>query len=353
MTNPSKLLVALPLIGISLVALAGEPQRSSDVGRTGAPAELTLQQALADLKKQTGNTIEDRRSNPTNPKFKLAKSGEFWQTLDAIGKETGIGFSAYQPDGGVALVDKPYRELTTHYSGPFRFAVKRIAVTRDDETQAHTCQVTLDTAWEPRLAMLYLSLDQATVGIKQASEKLDRQTARSVAGASATEIELRMKAPPRTQAKIDSLKGELRVIGAPKMLEFKFAQLTAGQKDEQEGVKVRLSDVKQTASLWAFEIVTEYPKGAIVDLESYQSWMDNNRVWLSWTDAKTKRTFEIEPSGEAPQNSAVGTKIRYYFSVREKMALPPKGVEVVLRYRTPNRVEVFTVPFAFQDLPLP
>ncbi len=163
-----------------------------------------------------------------------------------------------------------------------------------------------------------------------------------------------MTAPARNVAALDSLKGELHVIGAPKMLEFKFAQLTAGQKDEQEGVKVRLSDVKQTAKLWAFEIATEYPKGAIVDLESYQSWMDNNRVWLTWTDPKSKRTYEIEPSGEAPQPAAAGrTKIRYYFSVREKMTLPPKGVEVSLRYRTPNRVEVFTVPFAFQDLPLP
>jgi hypothetical protein len=341
MTHRSNFLAGLSLIAASLVALAG------------APAEITLEQALADLKKQTGNTVEDRRSNPTNPKLKLAKTGEFWKTLDAIGKETGIGFSAYRPDGGVALVDKPYRELKTHYSGSFRFAVKRVALSRDDETQAHICQVTLDTAWEPRLAMLYLSLDHASVGVKKETEKLDGQTARSVAGVSATEIELRMQAPPRNVAAIDSLKGELRVIGAPKMLEFKFAQLAAGQKDEQDGVKVRLTEVKQTAALWAFEILTEYPKGAIVELESYQSWMDNNRVWLAWTDPKTKRTYEVEPSGEAPQPSAVGTKIRYYFSVREKMSLPPKGVEVVLRYRTPNRLEVFTVPFSFQDLPLP
>jgi hypothetical protein len=351
MTHRSKLVAALLLIAVSLAALAGEPQRSV---RAQVPAEISLEQALADLKKQTGNTVEDRRSTPTNPRLKLAaKPGEFWKTLDAIGKETGIGFSSYQPDGGVALVDKPYRELKTHYSGPFRFAVKRVAVTRDDETQAHTCHVTLDTAWEPRFAMLYLNLNHATVAFKKDTEKLDRQTARSVAGVSATEIDLRMKAPPRNAAAVDSLEGELRVIGAPKMLEFKFAKLVSGQKDEQEGVKVRLTEVKQTAALWAFEILTEYPKGALVELESYQSWMDNNRVWLAWTDPKSKRTYEVEPSGEAPQTSAVGTKIRYYFSVREKMALPPKGVEVVLRYRTPSRVEVFTVPFSFRDLPLP
>jgi hypothetical protein len=344
MTHHLRLLAGLCIIGASLSALAQEQVAS----------EITLEQALADLKKQTGNTVADRRSHPTNPKLKLAKFGEFWKTLDAIGAETGIGFSAYQPDGGVALVDKPFRELKTHYSGPFRFAVKRISVSRDDETQAHTCQVTLDTAWEPRLAMLYLNVNKASVGIGKTAEELDRQTARSVAGACATEIELRMKAPPRNVAAIDSLKGELRIIGAPKMLEFKFAQLTAGQKDEQEGVKVSLVDVKQTGQRWDFELQTEYPKGVIVDLESFQSWKDNNRVWLAWTDPKSKRTYEVDPTGNGPElASGAGTKIRYYFSVREKSMLPPKGVEVVLRYRTPNRVEVFTVPFSFRDLPLP
>ena len=100
-----------------------------------------------------------------------------------IGKQTGIGFSAYQHDGGVALADIPYRTLKTSYSGVFRFAVKRIAVSRDDEAQSHVCHVTLDIAWEPHLQPLYLSLDRAAIdfaksakGVVQ-SEKLERQTA--------------------------------------------------------------------------------------------------------------------------------------------------------------------------------
>ncbi len=162
-----KLLAAIWFTGASLSVLAVQQ----------APPEIMLEQALADLKKKTGNNVEDRRAHPTNPKLKAVKTGEFWKTLDAIGKETGIGFSAYQPDSGVALVDKPYRELKTHYSGPFRFAVKRIAVSRDDETQVHTCLVTLDAAWEPRLAMLYLNVNKASVGFGKGLEELHRQTA--------------------------------------------------------------------------------------------------------------------------------------------------------------------------------
>ena len=34
-------------------------------------------------------------------------------------------------------------------------------------------------------------------------------------------------------------------------------------------------------------------------------------------------------------------------------ALPPEKANVMLHYRTPSRVMMFTVPFEFRDLPLP
>ena len=71
--------------------------------------------------------------------------------------------SIYQPDGGVAIGDITYRPLQTSYSSVFRFAVKRLVVTRDEEAQAHTCHVTLDIAWEPRVQPLYLALERATI----------------------------------------------------------------------------------------------------------------------------------------------------------------------------------------------
>jgi hypothetical protein len=82
--------------------------------------------------------------------------------------------------------------------------------------------------------------------------------------------------------------------------------------------------------------------------------MDNNRVWLSWgLDQKTKKPYELEPSGQSPQDSKVGTKIRYEFTPRPEVPLPSAGSEVMLRTRLPNRVVALTVPFAFQDLLLP
>jgi hypothetical protein len=104
-------------------------------------------------------------------------------------------------------------------------------------------------------------------------------------------------------------------------------------------------------------VLIEYPMGAIIDLESFQqqSAFDKNRIWLEWTDAKTKmlRKLEQDPNRQETLNSSTGTKIRFHFVPGEKALLPPAGADVTLHYRTPNRVAAFTVPFDFRDLPLP
>jgi hypothetical protein len=103
--------------------------------------EITLKDALTILEMQTGNKVLDlRKVHASNPKLML-KSSTFWETLDTLGKEQGIGFSPYHADGAIALIDSPYRPMRTHYSGPFRFAFKRISVTRDEETQTHFSQL--------------------------------------------------------------------------------------------------------------------------------------------------------------------------------------------------------------------
>ena len=315
--------------------------------------KLTLNDALAEMQMLTDNVVVDRRTNKTNPELTFkSKTGLYWEMLDAIGTQ-GVGFSAYQEGGGVALVDAPYRKLQTDYSSIFRFVVKRVTVTRDDETQAHTCQVSLDAAWEPRFQLLYLNLNEAEVRFGKQHEKVERQSARPVAGVSATEIELTTKAPPRVVAEIAALKGTIRVIGAPKMLEFAFDKLDV-KPIVKEGVEVRLSYVNKKSNRWTVEVLSEYPSGAIVPLESFQSWMDNNRVWLSFgMDPKTKRPYELEPSGQSPQDSKTGTKIRYEFTPRGDVPLPALNANVTLRQRTPNRVVAFTVPFKFEHLPLP
>lgn len=363
-----RIFAALSLLAIALLAGAGEPQTSPIPPQTvkfSAP-QLTLTDALKELQTQSGNTLKDLRQNPKSPTISL-RPGTFWPTLDAIGKQTGIGFNAYQSGGGVALVDTPYREMKTHYSGIFRFAVKSVNVNRDDETDSHQCEVVLDTAWEPRFRALFMNLEIADVGYDSKKrgnlvrQQVVGQSAFAVAGKCATqEIKLTMQAPERTTAKLTHLKGTVRVIGVPKLLDFEFAKLKelkadAERVDVKDGVKVSVTSVEVRKSRWTVELGTVYPEGALVRLQSFEEGvlLQYNRVWLTWTDPKTNKVRELDWSDQDPQETKTGKKIKFHFTERAERPLPPPGANVTLRYRTPSRVIAFTVPFAFEDLPLP
>ncbi len=343
---------------LAMPVLAGDPRSAQDLHPRPLqfPSRaMTVSEVLKHLQVETENSVVDKRKiKSDDPKLTLTTKS-FWESLDALGEATKIGFSAYQEEGGVALIDGPYRKLTTHYSGLFRFALKRTSINRDDETQTHFVQLTLDAAWEPRLQPLYLNLESASATVGKRTEKIDRQAMRSVAGTGATEFEVRLPAPPRAVMQIDSLKGELRVIGAPKMLDFTFEKIkdNDARSAKREGVEVEVGVLKKTATRWSLLLTIKNPRGAIAPLESFQSWLDNNRLTLTWIDPQSKKVKTLEPINEVQEGDGETMKIHFDFTARPDTPLPPRSADVTLRYRTPNRVVAFTVPFAFENLPLP
>src|SRR2546429_8070363 len=79
---------------------------------TFSSATLPLPDAIKELSAATGNTVADRRRDKTGPAVHLPTGpNTFWRALDAIGKGSGIGFSSYLAEGGVALTDAPYRPM--------------------------------------------------------------------------------------------------------------------------------------------------------------------------------------------------------------------------------------------------
>jgi hypothetical protein len=345
------------------IATAGDAKFDKDFQPRDVqfPAKaIPLKEALALLEKQSGNTVLDLRKVHLNNPTLIFKTRTFWETLDALGNDHGIGFSVYQADGAIALVDTPYPKRTTYSSGPFRFAVKRVSVTRDAGTQTHFGQVSLEAAWEPRLQPLYLGVDHATVRFAKMTQDLERQPLRPIIGSGATEVVLRMDAPNRKVLAIDALEGALRVIAAPRMLEFKFDKLKPMKADKprvaelQDGVKISLQEVQQPqgGAVWTVRMLLTYPEGALIPLESHQFWYGNNKVWLSWTDAATKtaRTLETTEQYEAVKE---GIRVTMQFAPTETTPFPPASANVTLHLRTPSRLAAITVPFVFRDLPLP
>jgi hypothetical protein len=343
------------------VSLAGElSAQPISPSRVKFSAEmLPLNVALKELQEQTGNAIQDLRTNGDAGRAMVTtKSGEFWPALDALCESAGTGFNAYKLDGAIALVDAPYRKSkTVHYQGICRFDIKRIELVRDEETLAHHCHVTLDTAWEPRFQALFVNLEQGQVAHGKHVQKIDGDSSTKVAGKCATQsIKLIMKAPARQTAKLDSLRGTIRIVGVPKMLDFRFAGLkdkNGAVSETQDEVKVNVTRLEGRKAYWSVDVETLYPPGAIHELQSFEQsdFLDMSRVWLTWgIDPRTKKPYELESRGQDPQSA---TKTRHTFEPRGGTPLPPPGAAVTLRYRVPGRLVAFAVPFEFRDVLLP
>ena len=102
---------------------------------------MPLSKALAELARQTGNEVQDRRQAREDVLLKLHfKDDSFWEVLDAIAKAADARVSVFQKDGVVALVDGPFQVLPVSYNGLFRVTLKRIAITHVLEADTRMCQ---------------------------------------------------------------------------------------------------------------------------------------------------------------------------------------------------------------------
>jgi hypothetical protein len=364
-------LVVIPFTAsLALAAsFAGDDDPQSAAGKALAPRPVTfskpalrLQDALAELTKATGNAVADQRRQPTHPEIPLpAGATTFWPALDAIGKASGFG--VHLADGGVALTDAPYRPLATAYGGLFRVAVRRVALVRDEETQTRHCKLSLDVAWEPRFQPFYLDIKKLHVTFAPDAKKqmledtvLGRGPAH-VAGRSAIDLDVQTAAPHRSCPKIASLEGTLWTVGPSKMLPFAFGKLVVqkpGQKpvpqtQTQEEVAVTLASIRRTGDTLLVKIQIDNPKGG-PSFDSYQSWLDNNRIVLV-QEGKKQRSLAGTRSGD--RVDARRAKVEYEFTESAAQPLPASLGGWTLRYETPARIVELTTPFAFKDLALP
>ncbi len=323
---------------------------------------MLLSDILRQLQKQTGNTVADRRHTQAEPKLKLDLDRVFfWQALEAIARAVNCGVSLYQPDGQVALVEGPYRAVPLSCSGLFRVALKRIDLRLETDTAVHACVLHLEVAWEPRFGPFYLGIGPMTVVFAADGQGQELKVALPsrgqvhIAGRTAIEVQVRTPAPHRSSPRLQSLQGNFRVIGPSKMLTFSFGPLkTLGKnapwKQEQEGIKVSLAALTTATKHWAIDVLIENPPGG-PQFESYQSWLDNNQVFL---ESQAPKKIRLASSGEEQLEDLTATRaaLRYYFKEKDGLGLG-QPANWTLTYRTPGRILEVPLSFSFQSLPLP
>jgi hypothetical protein len=328
-----------------------------------APRSCTLQdsamplsKALAELARQTGNTVADRRKDTgDDPKLRLSLvKATFWQALDAIAKEADVRLSFFDRQGQIALIDGPYQAVPTSYSGIFRTAVKRITVVRDlENAEGNGCAVNLEIAWEPRFQPLFLEAKpDALTAQDDKGLTLNIPEGDSgripIRGRMAIDVPIRLEAPKRSVAQIGLLQGTLSMISPSKLLTFTFDK-PAKAEAKQEGVTVKIHQFDAQSELWSVGVTLEYPPET-PDFESFESWLVNNQIYLQKKGGT--RRYPANGGYEIDEQAGHKATLTYRF-VEENDLMLGKPEEWKLIYVTPGMIAKLPVKFEFKDLPLP
>lgn len=357
-------LVAFSVLGAAyLLAQPASPGLPPPKRFTPPPEALSLSKALDLLAQQTGTRVEDRLGKPGLTVRLNPHPVSFWQALDRIAASSGARVEL-QASGPIALVAPApnWRRPPLSYDGLFRFALKRVTASRDLEGEASHYGATIEAAWEPGLLPLFLETrPQGLRLIDDKGKALSGPDAGSsvapVDGRTSLTFDIALPSLPRSAARIRLLEGTLSAVVPSKMLTFTFPTLDRLEKaaagapersQTQDGVGCRVGKVVLAKDRWTVQVSLDLPPGG-KRLESYQSWVVNNEMWLEGKGGKTRL-----PSSDYFLNSASARRAVLTYHFRDKPGKArgkPEDWRVV--YRTPASVVEVPVKFAFKDVPLP
>jgi hypothetical protein len=339
-------------------ALGQEPPKLEAKRVNVKPGWLTLESVLGDIERQTGNRVLDRRSTPGGAVVGVAIANQpFWSALDIVSKTVDARINLYG-DGGVAFVDGPRRDGVFVVSEVCRVELRKLAVVRDFETGGNSAHAELEIAWEPSFEPLYMDVDhvRGRFALDAAGKSLAfgpiRGVNQSVAQRRAQVVDLRLPGPDRSSPKLASLAGDIKFIGSPRMIAATFKNLSPKVKDvtyTEDGVTVVLRSVVVKSGFWTFDLTIANPDGGPA-FESFQSWLDNNRIHLERIESGKKEIWTPDPNDWQAEVVGRGARVRYRFQAGADRGQPS---DWTLVYRTPGRMGVFSIPFQFKDVTLP
>ena len=365
-----RMLVVVLVLGPLGSVLGQGPEEKARLELQPRPAtiqsnNISVTEALAQLGKQTGNQVVDKRRSNLEKKIKLnLNKVTFWPALEEIAQAAGAGISLYEGEGqALALIDRPLRGPSVVHQGLCRLAPRSVSLVRDEETGAHLCLLDLEIAWEPRLQPFYLSVGPMTATFapdKKEQALQAKQEARGrtpVLGKTAGEIKVILPAPERSVPAIAALEGTMSLLAPSKMVRFDFSGLKEGspRSETRDEVKVSVTRIKTTADRWTFDVLIENPKDGPV-FESYQTydWLFHNRIALEHKDGKTIWLSDPAENEDVSPASSYRAHISYHFTKKNGSAPARSDLENwKLVYLTPGRMVELQVPFTLKNIQLP
>ena len=340
-------------------------QNASDGIRLSLKAKgRKLSSVLRELEKLSGNRVVDYRQVRGQPNIELPitvdlQNVTFWEALDRILDEAGMAVYPYAHDNrgrplrAVAFIESESMNKTrsqrTYYRSGFRFEPIRMVSERNyRKPLADGMEVSVQTAWEPRLTPIRLVLLRNTI---TATDEHGHDLKQRSSGRSEIAIDrgpptfiIPFELPDRHVRKIANLHGELEAL-LPGLVEtFRFN--LSSQKELQvkkAGAAVTLESVRQDGPNWDVRIRVRFDDAA-GSLESHLSdWVLRNEVYLKDIAGKKSEPISMQETGEKENEFGMAFK----FNVKNAID------DYIFVYKTPTVVLERRISFELSNLLLP
>lgn len=346
MTRMSGLFVLI----ISTFAVAAEPPIKPTIISLNGENQ-SAGEKIDSLAKQIGISI-DRTSIPTTEQLKITAGQSFWITIQKMAEQSRHHLIVAGKGDRLAFVkNDEFGRPQPSISGPFRFAVKQFTGKTDFDSGRTSHEIQIEFHWEPRMPVFRVTGMTATVSCDQSEQPtLTSDQPKANVSGFRHPLTFRMTGFQRTTQQLKSMKGEVTVTAAEKMLRFSFNDLTS-QKPSKTIDKVTTSLLKweKIDDLWEARVEIIYPEG-MPQFESFEaeSWLRDNVCRLISPD----RTKSLESNDFQVRVTAKGAVIDYRFKEDVAKGISP-GKGWCLEVETPSPLMEFSVPFEFKNIKLP
>ncbi|MEM6329209.1 MAG: hypothetical protein AAF790_03055 [Planctomycetota bacterium] len=348
-----------------------------------------LEEVLAEIERQTGNKLKDLREQfgqqaPDRPVTIEIDDAPFWEAVDQVLDEAGLGVYAYAGERAVALIAREPgatpRWAAAAYAGPLRIEATRVTAARNlRRVSGESLAVQLELSWEPRVAPIALSLplggvqieneDGQRLSLAQPERTLDVEVD---PGGQTTEMTLPLLLPDRQTSLIASLRGALQAIMPGREAEFRFTGLAAGGplQQKQGAALVSVEQVRKAGEIWevrmrlrlddaegadATEDVFASHRGWVLSNVTYLEDKEGNRVEHAGFETTMQRGNEIGmaylfelPSTPAPD----GPEDKAGAGPSDGPAAGGIG-DYTWVYKTPTAILRVPIEFELNHIPLP
>lgn len=335
--------------------------------------KMTVGEALAALKKQTGNDVALTETTPdifSKREIDLKiENVTFWEAFNSIAQQGEIAISPYAASAGQlrlaptpsamqqAVAPSPNKPkvrsaLPPHcVSGIFAISITQINAFRNlVNPKLNFCNISTVVRWEPRITPISFQLPAASIkAVDEQNKPIKLTNSEAVfygtVQSEIAEIEffIPVELVNRSTKKIKTLTGtgEAMIAGRVETFRFKkLGRLNHGHQQTRAGATVTYQGIEKNDELFGLAIKLGFDAQHNA-LESYHSWVYDNKILLE--DEKGEQIFPIAYDGIGQTKNEI--TVRYYFETN------PSAMTLV--YQTPASIVKVPIEIELTDIPLP